>query len=103
MDSPSDFAIARLRDGRPLSGRRFEPHVAVRGDALVVHDDAETTLVAFGVVILPVHHVDAGALEIFLRVEFEIVGGECRGRTQSKTQGWNESAHRISPSIEREG
>ena len=34
-----DFALAGFRDRRPLPGRRLEPHVAVRGDALVVHDD----------------------------------------------------------------
>ena len=97
-----DFALAGFRDRRPLARRRLEPHVAVRGDALVVHDDAEAALVAFGVVVLPVHHVDAGPLEVFLRVEFEIVGRESGGRRQSQYPGPGISVDALqSPSLTR--
>ncbi len=43
----------------------------------------------FGVVVLPVHHVDAGPLEVFLRVEFEIVGRESSSRARTCTTARN--------------
>jgi len=88
------LAFAGLGNRRPLARRGLEPHVAVRGDALVVHDDAEATLVTFGVVVLPVHHIDAGPLEVFLGVEFEIVGRESSSLAQKLNDSQeHESTH----------
>ncbi len=51
-----------------------------------MHDDGEATLVPLGVVVLPVHHIDARTLEVFLRVEFEIIGRERGHRAQGQQQ-----------------
>ena len=97
------FALAGFRNRRPLPGRRLEAHVAVRGDALVVHDDAEAALVAFGVVVLPVHHVDAGPLEVFLGVEFEIVGREAAAGPERVRKARNISRRIAIPFVTAEG
>src|SRR5512138_451821 len=90
-----DLSLAGFWDRRPLSRRRLESYIAVRGDALVVHEDAETALMAFGVVILTEHHVDAVALEVLLLVEREGVGCDRAGEWERQQQDRDESSHRV--------
>jgi hypothetical protein len=73
-----------------LARRGFEADVAVRGDALVVHDHRQAALVTFRVIVLAIHHVDARPFEIFVRVELEAVGRQGRERCECDQQ---QSAH----------
>src|SRR5690606_17902121 len=52
-----------------------QAHIAIRGDALIVHDDGKPALMPLRIIVLPQHDVDAGPLEVLLFVEREDTAG----------------------------
>ena len=63
------------RDRLPLAGGGFKPHVPVGGDPFAVHQQADTSLMAFRIDILEGDHIDPLVCEVtcfLVKTEFRL-------------------------------
>jgi hypothetical protein len=63
----------------PLTGRRFQSDVAISGNAVAVHNHADTALVPFGVEVAKRHHVRPASIKVAVAVQPECL---CRGKSR---------------------
>ena len=63
-------------DGLPLPGGGLQAQVAVGGDAYTVHEQADSTLMPFGINVVEGHHVNAVVAEIPFFAKRKLLGHE---------------------------